>query len=309
MQVKYKNFDRYPAWYDVPESGTVTRTTDVALSAEELEDNDVLSPFHHTVLKAGSVVRMRFFVRAVITAGPSIKRVPSGGFKAGDVILFNVSLSGPVTAANRAEGEGPELFRTSGSGSAANYGRRSSTRQPPPRDVSISLTGSGPGDNGAVTIPTEVELPADTGCHNCGFIQPGSWTFTDGGDVEIYRWYSAFGFVLQPTAKVDTRAPRLTNADTAGFKLVLSFSEPLDEDHVPGIAAFQVSGSVDDRLNGVSVDGREVTLELEELSKPGETWRVRYTPPASDALQDAAGTSWKGSPRRLRTTTGCPTSG
>ena len=75
----------------------------------------------------------------------------------------------------------------------------------------------------------------------------------------------------------DTTAPALSSATVNGTTLVLTYNEALDDTSTPAASDFEVTvASSDVTVNNVAVSGATVTT-------------LDYTPPASGAIQDAAG--------------------
>ena len=95
---------------------------------------------------------------------------------------------------------------------------------------------------------------------------------------------------------VDTTAPTLQSAATneAGNQILLTFSEALDDAHVPPITALPVTVAGAARAladSGVTISGETVTLALSSPVDQGEAVTVAYAQPsvASTRLQDETG--------------------
>ena len=104
------------------------------------------------------------------------------------------------------------------------------------------------------------------------------------------------GVAADPAHKVDGVRPTLTWAATAtdGATIVLTFSEPLAAAGAAGAAAFTVSvDGIAGTVNGVSVNGSELTLALAAAVTASDTVTVSYTDPTPGddqaAVQDRAG--------------------
>lgn len=116
---------------------------------------------------------------------------------------------------------------------------------------------------------------------------------------QTYRWNSTGG--LDWTAETertlyliqDAAPPQLTAATVNGTTLTLTFSEPLDENATPAVAAFAVTVGTDSRaINAVDVAGSVVTLTLSSAISAGDTVTVGYTMPTgsgAQAIQDTFG--------------------
>ena len=88
----------------------------------------------------------------------------------------------------------------------------------------------------------------------------------------------------------DTTAPALSSATVNGTTLVLTYNEALDDTSTPAASDFEVTvASSDVTVNNVAVSGATVTLTLATAAAHGDTVTLDYTPPASGAIQDAAG--------------------
>ena len=77
-----------------------------------------------------------------------------------------------------------------------------------------------------------------------------------------------------------------------GTALTVTFDEALDEASVPAPGDFHVTVGTARRnvaAGGVAIDGAAVTLTLASAVLHGDTVKVRYTKPAANPLQDAAG--------------------
>ena len=111
------------------------------------------------------------------------------------------------------------------------------------------------------------------------------------GGTDVYQIDDIRLFVA-PTPE-DAQAPMLSDAAVNGSSLVLTYSENLDTDSVPGVEAFTVEAdSTTVTVSDVAIAGRAVTLTLGEPVTHGQTVELDYTvPTGSDArpIQDAAG--------------------
>ena len=92
---------------------------------------------------------------------------------------------------------------------------------------------------------------------------------------------------------VDETAPELLRAEVTVSELVLLYNEGLDESSTPEAGAFAVTVAGQARelaaSDPVAVDGRRVRLTLASEVGHGDTVRVSYSVPSSNAVQDRAG--------------------
>ena len=90
---------------------------------------------------------------------------------------------------------------------------------------------------------------------------------------------------------VDVLAPAFTGAKVDGTALTIAFNEILNTLHVPAASAFTVTVSGTTRgVSDVSIVRGDVTLTLASAVTGSDTGvKVRYTKPASSALQDGTG--------------------
>ena len=113
---------------------------------------------------------------------------------------------------------------------------------------------------------------------------------TDGATAGSLTVWDGAG--TDPFADAPTFSSATTNA--AGTAVVITFSENLDDAHVPAASAFNVQVAGARRtVSSVSIDDDEVTLTLASAVTAGQTVTVAYTQPASGQastrLQNAAG--------------------
>ena len=108
--------------------------------------------------------------------------------------------------------------------------------------------------------------------------------------------YEAEGANWSVTNSVDTTAPTLQSAETneAGNEILLTFSEALDDAHVPPITTLPVTVAGAARAladSGVTISDEIVTLALSAPVDQGEAVTVAYAQPsvASTRLQDETG--------------------
>ena len=78
----------------------------------------------------------------------------------------------------------------------------------------------------------------------------------------------------------------VTDGSVMGASIVLTYDENLDVGSVPAAAAFTVTAGT---VSNVSVSGSTVTLTVSSALTESTAITVGYTPPAANALQDAAG--------------------
>ena len=276
----------------------VSRVYTTTTATPQLDGREIRWPEHDNWLRLNAVNGNNFdidlAILAVVPTSVSIQRRAEDGlseselagntYRAGQLIRFVVGMSGNVTRGREAElpGEtgvrGAGLYFRIGDGermAAWDFDRSSGT--------TIEFTYRvQEGDHGELSL---IEEEGDT-----RFLR-SSFGWTDAGGDPIYGDLGVASNLVSGRYRVDTVAPVVEEATVAGSKLVLTFSEALHEDHVPAASAFRLwrslgtSRSVDE----VAVDGRKVTLALDEASTVNEAWSVRYTPPADDALRDTAG--------------------
>ena len=114
----------------------------------------------------------------------------------------------------------------------------------------------------------------------------GSSISTAGGPVALE--HAAVG--MDPTRKVDGVPPAVSSATVDGTRLVLAWSEGLDEHSVPaapGGFAVTAEDSVQ-TVSALSVRGVEVTLTLAAPLENGQTVTVSYAAPGPDRTGDSA---------------------
>ena len=101
-------------------------------------------------------------------------------------------------------------------------------------------------------------------------------------------WSAITGRTLYLSA--DNTRPTLVSAEVTGGTLVLTYSESLDLNSIPGGGAFSISiNGTSTSAQEASVSGNTVTLSLRAQARFGETVTVSYTVPTDNLIRDASG--------------------
>ena len=121
-------------------------------------------------------------------------------------------------------------------------------------------------------------------------------SYTKGGNpIQDTSGNEAVSFADEPVS-TDMTAPGLESAVLVdGSKVVLTYSEPLNETSVPDTVDFSARRNFLDPLNisGVSVSGTDVTVNLAVSLDPGDGIDISYSPGASQ-IMDLAGNAADG---------------